>query len=161
MTTRTTLLIISALGLLACRSRDGARQPTPASAATQAKLEHATQADLARELDEAERRGTWREVRTRWQGQHVQWSVTRTRALCRSKEACNVSPFPIQRPARYGWLPGLEFAPGEFARLEAACAAAEHCELEFEGTLSALELSPDLPTSLRFGNVKILRARGV
>src|SRR5262245_58129837 len=96
--------ILPVLVLVACSKGDDRRPPAPvaAAAAPRAALEHATQADLARELSDAERLGTWREVHHRWQGQHVQWTVTRQRLLCRSADDCNVAAFPIERPARQG-----------------------------------------------------------
>src|ERR1700685_1975699 len=135
MTKSTLLVLVVALG---CRGRE---HPVPQVAPA---LAHATQTDLARELDDADRRGTWSEVRHRWQGQSLHWTVTRQRSLCRSADACNVAAFPIQRPAHHGWLPGLTFAPGEFAKLDATCGAAEQCELTIEGTLSDLQASPDV-----------------
>src|SRR5579859_1076216 len=77
-----------------CGKADRAAPP-PAPAA----LLHATQADLAREIAEADRLGTWSQVQQRWQGQTVHWTVTRQRMLCRSADDCNVAAFPIQRPA--------------------------------------------------------------
>jgi hypothetical protein len=121
-------------------------------------LASGTQADLARELDDAERHGTWLEVRRRWQGQRLRWTVTRQRVLCATPTACNVAAFPIQRPAQQGWLPALALSPDEFAKLERGCGHAEQCEVELEGTLD-LVLSPELPTSLKFADVSILRAQ--
>src|SRR5437016_5150842 len=94
------------------------------------KKSTATQADLARELDEADRRGTQSAARQHWQGLALHWTVTRQRLLCLSPDACHVAPFAIERPAKHGWMPALAFAPGEFAKLEAGCGAAEQCELE-------------------------------
>lgn len=121
------------------------------------ELAQATQTDLAREIEQAERRGTWREVRQRWEGQTLHWTVIRHEALCRSASACNVAAFPVQRPAQQGWLPELTFAPGEFAKLTAACGPGE-CELQIEATLKRLELSGELPTSVHLDQVRVLRA---
>jgi len=131
------------------KERDVAVRPT---------LTDATQTDLAREIDQAEHRGTWREVKHRWQGQRVTWTVTRQRVLCSTAKACNVAVFPIQRPAQHGWLPALEMSAAEFAKVESSCGAAEQCELKIEGTLSELVLSPELPTSVRFADVRVLSA---
>jgi hypothetical protein len=148
-----TLALISAVGCSRERTpmkeKDVALHPT---------LSDATQADLAREIDDAERRGTWREVKQRWQGQRMTWTVTRQQILCRSASSCNVAAFPIQRPAQHGWLPALDLSPTEFAKLEAQCGNAEQCELTFEGTLADLRLSPELPTNLKFSDVRVIRA---
>lgn len=116
--------------------------------------------DLARELDDADQRGTWNEVKRRWQGQVLRWTVHRQQILCASAEACNVAAFPIQRPAPAGWLPTLKFAPGQFAALEARCSGKELCELTIEGTLEKLQVSGELPTNLEITGVKIIDARG-
>ena len=145
-------------GSLAGCGRDGARSiPAKRDVAVRPDLSHATQADLATELDQAERRGTWREVRQRWEGQHLHWTVTRHAALCASASACNVAAFPVRQPAQYGWLPELSFAPGEFAKIAATCGNAD-CEVELIGTLSRLELSGDLPTSVHFDHVRVVGA---
>src|ERR1044071_8096319 len=74
--------ILPLLVLAACGRGDDRSPPAPLAAAARPVLEHDTQADLARELGDAERLGTWREAQHRWQGQHVQWTVTRQRLLC-------------------------------------------------------------------------------
>jgi len=122
--------------------------------AEQPALNLATQVDLARDLDQADHHGSWIDVRRRWQGQHLRWAVTRQRLLCLTADACWVAPFPIERPAKHGWLPRLAFAPGEFDKL-AACGAAEQCDVTFEGTLSELVVSAEHPTSMRFTDVSI------
>ncbi|HEY5922982.1 MAG TPA: hypothetical protein VIV11_14985 [Kofleriaceae bacterium] len=154
MTIRTLTLVL----LLAACGRDDSRKVIERDVAARPDLSHATQADLAGELDQAERRGTWREVRKRWEGQRLRWTVTRHPSLCRSSSACNVAAFPVQQPAQHGWLPALSFAPGQFEQLEAACGDAA-CEVEIEGTLRRLELSGELPTSLHFGDVRVRAAR--
>lgn len=141
------LLVIAAA---ACGKSD---RPTPAPAP--APLAHASAADLAREIADADRLGTWREVQDRWQGQTVRWTVTRQRLLCRSAEDCNVAAFPIQRPAKQGWMPELRFAPGQYDVLAGMCGDQEQCEVTIEGTLSQLEVSPELPTSVQLSNVRI------
>jgi hypothetical protein len=151
----TRIMVLVALATLGC-GREEARKVVKAA---KPELSHATQADLATEIDQAERRGTWREVRQRWEGQQLHWTVTRHRALCSSASACNVAAFPVQRPAQHGWLPQLSFAPGEFDKLAQRCGDAESCELEVEGTLKTLDLSGDLPTSVHFDQVRIVAAR--
>ena len=146
--------LVVVVALVACRGHEERH-----AVATKPVLAHATQTDLGRELDDAERRGTWRELKQRWQGQPLHWTVTRQRSLCRSADACNVAVFPIMRPAPHGWLPALRFAPGEFDKLEASCGTAEQCEVVIDGTLSELDVSPELPTSLRLSGVKVVSAK--
>lgn len=141
------------LVVAACSSEDRRSAPPPPPAAPQ--LARGTQADLARELDDAEHRGTWQEVRRRWQGQRLKWTVTRHAALCSTAERCNVSAFPVQRPAAQGWMPLLEFAPGQWDAMVAACGDREHCEVTFEGTLVELDASGERATKLRFGDVTL------
>jgi len=131
--------------------------PAPATPAP-AALEHATQADLAQEIGDAERLGTWREVQHRWQGQTLRWTVTRQRVLCGSADDCNVAAFPVQRPAKQGWLPLLTFAAGQYDALARACSSQDPCEVSIEGTLSALEVSPELPTKVQLSNVRLVSA---
>jgi hypothetical protein len=119
-------------------------------------LANATQQDLAKELDDAERRGTWGDVKRRWQGQSVRWDVFVVPVLCRSADACNVAAFPVQRPAQQGWLPEVTFAPGQFAALQAHCGKAEHCDVTIEATLEQLDASAELPTNVRLGDVRIV-----
>lgn len=154
---RSTLLLL-AFTAVACRSED--RRPSPSRIEPPPRLAAAGQSDLARELDDADRRGTWNEVKRRWEGQVLRWTVTRQRMLCRTAEACNVAVFPIQGPAPAGWLPTLSFAPGQFAALEARCGDREQCEVTIEGTLSKLSVSGEQPTNLELTGVKIVDARG-
>jgi hypothetical protein len=153
MTHRSTLLLL-VLTAAACRSE--APRNAPASTEPPPKLASATAADLARELDDADERGTWNEVKRRWQGQVLRWTVTRQRMLCQTAEACNVAAFPIQRPAPAGWLPTLSFAPGQFAALEARCGGKDLCEVTIEGKLEKLQVSGEMPTNLELTGVKII-----
>jgi hypothetical protein len=153
------LLVLTTATAAACRTED--RTPSAVKKAEPLpRLASATQADLARELDDAERRGSWAEVKHRWQGQTLRWQVTRQRLLCRTAEACNVAAFPIQRPAPAGWLPTLRFAPGQFAALEARCAGKELCDVTIEGRLEKLQASGELPTNLELTGVKVVDPRG-
>jgi hypothetical protein len=149
--TRRIAIVLALVG--ACHGSEPKREMKPAP-----KQSTATQADLARELDEADRRGTQPAFKQHWQGLALHWTVTRQRLLCLSADACHVAPFAIERPAKHGWMPALAFAPGEFAKVEAGCGAAEQCELEFEGKLDELNVSGELPTSLRFSDVRVVRA---
>jgi hypothetical protein len=147
-----TLILLAA----ACACGKADRAPSPAPAAP--PLAHAMQADLARDIADAERLGTWSDVAHRWQGQTVRWTVTHRRVLCRSADDCHVAAFPIQRPAKQGWMPQLQFAPGQYDALAGACGGQDPCEVTIEATLSKLEVSPELPTSVQLSNVQILPA---
>ena len=144
---RTLILLAAAC---ACGKADHA--PAPAAAPP---LTRATQADLARDIADAERLGTWSDVSRRWQGQAVRWTVTHRRALCESADDCHVAAFPIQRPARQGWMPQLQFAPGQYDALTGRCAGQDPCEVTIEATVSKLEASPELPTSVQLSSVKL------
>jgi hypothetical protein len=136
----------------ACGNGDRIPPPPPAAAA----LAHASQADLAREIAEADRLGTWHELEQRWQGQTVRWTVTRQAVLCGSADDCNVAAFPIQRPAEHGWMPEVRFAPGQYDVLAGVCRGRASCEVTVEGTLGQLEVSAELPTRVQLSNVRIV-----
>lgn len=150
--------IIPLLIVLAACSAEDRRSPPPAKKVAPA-LSNATQADFALELDKAAENGTWIELRRRWQGQKLRWTVIRQRMLCASAEACNVAAFPVQRPATHGWMPELSFAPGQYAALSAKCGDAEQCDVTIEGVLVKLEASDESPTRLRFDHVTIVGER--
>ena len=142
--------------LAACSAEDR-RSPPPAKKA--ATLMNATQADLAIELDRAAENGTWIELRRRWQGQKLKWTVTRQRMLCASAEQCNVAAFPIQNHATHGWMPELKFAPGQYEALAAKCGDAAQCEVTIEGVVAKLEASDESPTRLVLDGVRIVGER--
>jgi hypothetical protein len=145
-------MLLLSVAVAACHSDSRPPVPAPAPAPSVAKGDQTT---LAKELDDADRRGTWLEVKSRWQGQRLRWTVTRQALLCASAEACNVAAFPIQRPAQHGWMPKLNLTPATYAKIEQTCGAREQCELTFEGTLSQLIVSGDKPTSMQFSDVVI------
>ncbi|TMQ22628.1 MAG: hypothetical protein E6J90_12160 [Deltaproteobacteria bacterium] len=151
-----TLALLAIVAACGKTDRDHATPATAPAAAPTAVLARATQADLARDIADADRLGTWREVQQRWHGQTVRWTVTHRHLLCRSADDCNVAAFPIQRPAQQGWMPALQFAPGQFDALARRCGSQDPCEVTIEGTLSQLEVSPELPTSVQLSNVRIL-----
>lgn len=151
-------MLLSLVLLASACSSDERRVPPPTPAALPT-LAAATQSDLGREIDDADRRGTWIEVKRRWQGQQLRWSVIRQRDLCKTEDACNVAAFPIMRPALHGWMPIVKFAPGEFAKLEAACGTAPQCDFTFEGKLSELNVSGEQPTRMTFSDVRIVSTK--
>jgi len=150
--------LLPLLIVLAACSAEDRRSPPPAAKAAPALMK-ATQADLALELDKAAQNGTWIELRRRWQGQKLRWTVTRQRMLCGSADSCNVAAFPVQRPATHGWMPELSFAPGQYEALAAKCGDAAQCDVTIEGVLVKLEASDDAPTRLRFDHVTIVGDR--
>ena len=159
MLNRTSVLVAAVASLaFGCSRNEKRSAPIERDVAKHPALTATTQADLAHELEQAERRGTWHEVKSRWEGQRLHWTVTRQRVLCRSAAACNVAPFPIQRPAQVGWLPALDLSPIEYAKIEAGCGKAEQCQLELDFKVRELNVSGDLPTSMRFSEVKVIGA---
>ena len=144
------------LTFTACNA-DDRRSPPPQHKPASPSLAHATQADLAKDIDDAGRLGTWDDVKSRWQGQALRWTVYWRSALCHSATACNVAAFPVMQAAKDGWMPRLELAPDQLSALQAACHAAEPCAVTIEGTLDKLELSADNPTSVHFKNVRVVQ----
>lgn len=98
-------------------------------------------------------------MKEKWQGQRLRWNVLRHRALCQTEEACNVAPFPVQRPAQYGWMPRVTLTAGELAKLETACANQDPCAITIEGTLAHLDVTGDAATKLTFTDVNIVSTR--
>ena len=172
MSSRLPMCLSLALGLLvSCRGGASSDSPRPAAKATAATSAAAadpsamTQTELGTELDAIERSadpgGAIIALRDRWQGKRLTWTVDRQEVLCRTAAMCHVIPFPapIAKDApRHGWLPALEFAPGQFDKLTAACGAATRCQVTFEGALSELNVDLELPTSLRFTDVHVVTA---
>jgi len=136
--------------IAACSKPDAAATPPP--------LAHASQADLAREIAEAEPGGSWRRVQQRWQGQRVRWQITRRRALCSAAADCNVAAFPEQRATKQGWMPTLVFAAGQYDALAARCGAQDPCDAIIDGTVGALEVSAETPTKLTLSDVRVADA---
>ena len=160
------LLLLAALSSSACRDRDDHRaSPTSRDVAARHAQEElvstATAADLARELDDADVHATWKDLKQRWMGRHVRWTVTRARVLCGRADSCHVSALPIVKghPASHGWLPGLAFAPGAYDALATVCASSDPCEVTIGGTISELVATPDLPQSVKLSDVVVIGAR--
>ena len=153
---RSALLLV--ILVAACGDNDH-HAPAPTTQ-TLPVLEHATQQDLAHEVEDAERLGTWREVQHRWEGQTLTWAVTRKPILCHDRSFCVVAAFPMQRPAKQGWMPKLNFAVGQYEAMDKACAADRDCEVTIEGTLTSLTVSPDMPTNVELTNVRVVKVGG-
>lgn len=159
MTKATAMLLALGMsaGLLGC-SKDDFRPPPP-EAKPIPTLSAATQGDLAKEIDQAVQVGTWQELKHRWQGQRLRWTVTRHAILCQRDDSCNVAAFAIdvkEHGAKQGWLPALSFAPGEMAKLQAACGAKD-CDFTFEGTLDELRGSEAEPAAVHFKDVTVIK----
>ena len=76
--------ILPLLALLAAACGSSEDHASPAAQAGKPALPvlaDASQTALASDLDAARVRGTWVEVKRRWQGQQVRWVVTRQRSL--------------------------------------------------------------------------------
>lgn len=133
--------------------------PAPTTPTTSAPTGIAgSQQDLAKEMDTAEKNGTWQDLRHKWQGKQVTWSVTRLTSLCHDAALCNVRPFATVQGVHYGWMPKLELSSGEYDKLTKGCGASEPCKVTFTGVLSDFQISGDAPTSLKFSDVTIVSA---
>lgn len=145
--------LIVAVLFVGCSKSDPAVAPPPPS-----KLSSATQADLAKDVDQAMQVGTWTELHRKWQGLELTWTVTRHAALCASATHCNVAAFPVERPAKHGWLPAIEFAPGQFDKLDAACGKAD-CDFTFHGVVDEVRGSDAEPAAIRFKNAVVVSTK--
>jgi hypothetical protein len=154
-----TLALLSLVA--ACSAEDRRSAPPAAVEPVVAPLAKATQADLAQDIDDAEKRGTWGDVKKKWRKQPLTWKVTRREALCRSEEACNVSAFAVEQGAKQGWMPRLTFAAGQFEKLAAACKGQETCEVTIAGRLEKLELNADDPVNVTLADVRLEGAGNV
>jgi len=134
----------------------GSPGPAPAPAAPTGRA--GSQQDLATEMDAADKTGTWQDLRHRWQGKQVTWTVTRLAPLCHDAVLCNVRPFSTVQGVHYGWMPKLELSPTEFDKLTKGCGASDPCKVTFTGVLSDFQISGDAPTSLKFSDVTIVSA---
>jgi hypothetical protein len=141
------------LVIAACSKED--RRSAPPEATPVVPLASATQNDLAKDILDAERRGTFTETKKKWRDQPVTWKVERREALCRSEDACNVSAFPVSQGAKMGWMPKLRFASGQYEKLVAACKGHELCDLTIAGKIDKLDLSLENPVNVTLGDVRI------
>lgn len=118
----------------------------------------------ARQTPPSGRKSAMDAVRRQWQGRRLTWEVGVVPALCRTAAACPVLPVDHRRGLAtpsviQGWLPILQLRKDEFDRLHAQCDDFAVCVLRFVGTLAELQLSADLPVSLRFGDVTVEATR--
>jgi len=142
------------LALVGCSKSEPA--PTVAPPAPKSQVSEAKQGELQKDIDQAMQVGTWNELRHKWQGLELTWTVTRHAVLCNSAERCNVAAFPVERPAKQGWLPALTFAPGEFDKLAGACGKAD-CDFTFRGTIDEVRGSDAEPAAIRFKDVVFVK----
>lgn len=116
----------------------------------------------AHAVDRDERAAAFDHVRARWRGRAVRWEVGTLAALCPTATACHALPFDRARapgPIDQGWLPALELAPEEHARLRAECADAPLCVVTIDATMKDVRLSEELPTRVTLADVRLVSAR--
>lgn len=151
-----------------CQERSASRfdlaaAPAPLVAAGPgAELWAGSQDELAIALDAVAAQvdpGASAALRQRWQGKRVRWSVTRVPALCGPTEPCHVQPFASARrteTSAHGWLPELRFAAGEREKLLVGCGDQPVCEVTVEARIDQLQVSDELPTSVRLSEVRVV-----
>lgn len=154
-----------ALLSLACREspdlpaeRRAAAAPAPSAAPRWA----GSQEELARALDEAAQSvepSANRQVRQRWLGQQVRWTVWRVPQLCGAEGACYVQPFSSARRGdvgQHGWLPEVELPEPERQALLVGCGDRALCRVTLEARVDELVVSDDAPTSIRLGGARVV-----
>ena len=103
------------------------------------------------------------DVSRTWRGKRVRWELGLLGPLCPSASGCVALPFDqarLDEPSGQGWLPRLELAPEEHARIGAACEEQPLCVVAVEATVSRVRLSTELPTAVTLAEVRMLSARG-
>jgi hypothetical protein len=55
----------------------------------------------------------------------------------------------------------VTFAAGQYEALVATCGSLEQCEVTIEGTLSKLDVSPELATQVLLSNVRVVAPAAV
>jgi hypothetical protein len=148
-----TLALVLAVSACSKSSDSTVAPPAPAP-----QVSSATQADFAKDVDGAQQRGTWTELKHKYEGLKLHWTVTRHAALCSSPARCNVSAFPVETGAKHGWLPGLKLTAEQLAKLDATCGKAD-CELTFDGVVDLVRGSDAEPAGIEFGSVVIVSAK--
>lgn len=147
---------------LGCQAAEAPRpvatEPVPSAAPRWA----GSQEELARALDEAAQSvepGANRQVRQRWQGHWVRWTVWRIPQLCGAEGACHVRPFSSARRSdagAHGWLPEVELADSERQALLTGCGARALCRVTLEARVDELVVSDEAPTSIRLGSARVV-----
>lgn len=101
-------------------------------------------------------------VRKSWQGRRYRWEMRFVGPLCQRAEACVVAPVDYNRfddRIVQGWLPSLKLSEGAHAKMASQCQDHARCVVRFEGKLSELVLSTQLPTSMTLEDIEVLGVR--
>lgn len=139
-------------------SRAVAAEPAPSPAPRWA----GSQEELAAAIDQAAQSvepGANRQVRERWLGQPVRWTVWRVPQLCGAEGTCYVQPFSNARRSdtgAHGWLPEVELTARERQALLAGCGARALCQVTLEARVDELVVSDEAPTSIRLGGARVV-----
>lgn len=147
---------------LGCQAPEAPRQVATEPAPSAARRWAGSQEELARALDEAAQSvepGANRQVRQRWQGHWVRWTVWRIPQLCGAEGACHVRPFSSARRSdtgAHGWLPEVELVASERQALLAGCGARALCQVTLEARVEELVVSDEAPTSIRLGSARVV-----
>ncbi|GAB4534069.1 MAG: hypothetical protein Tsb0020_49760 [Haliangiales bacterium] len=94
-----------------------------------------------------------------WHGKRYRWTVDVIDGLCKRTDRCNVLPFDTGRGDRHivqGWMPSLSLTDDTLAAIHDRCEGQKRCTIQFEATLTHLNLSTETFTSLGFDDVEIL-----
>ncbi len=179
------LALIVALGATfgpGCESRspDSSAKPTPAepgaarmiapdsdsdSDKPAAALDPRSQYDLAAAIAETEKMRrddaalALEKLQRDWHGKRYRWKVDVIAGLCKRTDRCNVLPFDTGKSDRHivqGWMPSLSLTDDTLAAIEGRCEGQKRCTIQFEATLTHLNLSTETFTSLGFDDVEIL-----
>jgi len=150
-------------------SRPGAAEaPERRASAAPGLLDGRDQYQLAQQISAARSRrnalaSALADVERSWAHARYRWEVAHVPALCRDPTFCVAMPFDYARGDAAGlvagWLPQLDLTEQDHMALVRACRSHERCVFTFEGQLDQLVVAIDQPTSLRFGDVKIVETR--
>lgn len=154
-------IALLALGL-GCQATEAPRPVATEPAPSAAPRWAGSQEELARALDEAAQSvepGANRQVRQRWLGQQVRWTVWRIPQLCGAEGACYVRPFSSARREEHGahgWLPEVELTASERQALLAGCGDRALCQVTLEARVDELVVSDEAPTSIKLGGARVV-----
>ncbi len=154
-------LLVATLGWLGCHPAESAQ---PAAVDGRDQYEFVSELLAAQAIrDRDERALALDGLASAWQKRRYQWEARLVPPLCSRADRCLVLPFDYARFDRrvvQGWMPTLEFEDAsELDAGVAACAPYDACIVSFEGMLSGLRLSVELPTNLAFSGVRFIAAR--